>query len=193
LDIIPKSKIGPMTRYNDAHAYLVMDCIHNRGSTSRKDLVEVLGIGEGSVRTLINVMKSWEVVETSQTGIRFTKFGEYVYKNIPIMLVDAYSDKYAVGEYQQGMLVRGVADKVTNGMAQRDIGVRNGSEGASVFIMKDGKIILPKVVDIDEDDPAFAGQIRSTGIENGDVFLLVGSNDPSTSRVAAISIALEML
>ncbi len=193
MDLYVNSQTGPLVRYTDAHMYLAMYEMYRNGSMSRKKLTDILGIGEGSVRTMVNQMKEWGVIETRQTGIRLTKFGEYTFENIPFSLMDAYSNKYAIGECQQGVLVRDVADKVTDGRAQRDSGIRNGSNGASVFIIKDGKLIFPKDWDVDREDPLLAEQIRSTGMKEGDVFLLVGSDDMTISRISAVSIALEML
>lgn len=184
---------GPIARYSDAHLYLALDAIKRNGSMSRKRLATELRIGEGSVRAIINLMRDWGVIVARQTGVRLTEFGEFTYESIPMRLVDAYSGKYAIGSSQQGILVKGVADKVTNGMLQRDTGIKHGASGASVFVIRDGVLIMPMEWNIDQDDPILAETIRSTGMVEGDVFLLVGSDDPISSKVAAVSIALEML
>ena len=193
MDLFMNKLYGPLSRFADAHLYLTMDVIKRNGSISRKALAKELGIGEGSVRSIIRIMKDWEVLDVRRTGIRLTQFGEYTYDNIPISLENIQNENFALGDFQQGILVKGVAKDVTNGMLQRDIGVRYGSKGASVFVMTNGRLMMPMNWDMDQKDPDFAEKVRATGMDERDVFLLVGSDDPISSRVAAVSIALEML
>ena len=193
MDFLMKYVARPLVRYSDAHIYLAMYEVSKNDRMSRKKLADALGVGEGSVRSVVNLMKDWGVIETRRTGIRLTKFGRFTLDSIPIELMEIYSDKYAIGAFQQGVLVKGVADKVTTGLEQRDSGIRHGSNGASVFVMKDGRLVFPKDWDIDKEDPTLAGQIRSTGMHDGDAFLLVGSDDIITAKVSAVSVALEML
>lgn len=193
MELISMSSVGPMARYSDAHVYLAMDVIYAKGRISRSRLAGELGLGEGSTRSLIKLMEDWSVIEVKRSGIELTRFGRVTFENIPMRLVDAYSGNYAIGECQQGMVIVGVADKITNGMKQRDSGIRNGSEGATVFTMRDGRIGFMDDWDIEERDPDFAEHIRSYGLGDGDVFLLVGAKDQLSARLAAISIGLELL
>jgi hypothetical protein len=77
-------------------------------------------------------------------------------------------------------------------MAQRDDAVRNGAEGASVFLMRDGKLMLPVIWDMDEKDPEFARKVREAGMVDGDVLLLIGADSPETAKVVAAAVGLGM-
>lgn len=48
-------------------------------------------------------------------------------------------------------------------------------------------------MNVDESDPEFAKEIRSTGMSEGDVLIIVGSDNLPTSRIAAAGIGLETI
>lgn len=192
MELINGNNYGPMTRYSDTHIFLVMDALERNKRMSRKGLVDETGLGEGSIRGMLKVLKDWKWIEVKQTGVCITEFGRKSFHGFGMRYVDIFNDKYAVGKYQQGIMVEGVADKVTNGMAQRDIAIRNGAEGAVIFVMRDGRIIFPKDWDIDEKDPRFAKKIRDTGMKEGDALVIVDSNDADVARAVAAAVGLVM-
>lgn len=187
------SKKGPLARYTDAHLFVALSIIHEEGTISRGDLAEKLGLGEGSTRRILNTMETWKQIETSRRGVSLTALGEETVRSIPLLFVNISSDRYVKGLHQQGILIKHMADKIRDGMFQRDTGIRYGSDGASVFIMVNGKIIFPKDYDVDLEDPEFAAKIRSIGMEEGDVLVIAGSDDPTTSMISAAGIGLAMI
>ena len=192
MELIREGIYGPVARYTDAHIFVVLDTINERKRVSRKTLAAVTGVGEGSIKGMLKVLKDWKWIEVSHGGVVLTEFGRKNYLDFGIRFVDLCNESYAVGTYQQGVIVSGAADKVTNGMAQRDDAVRNGAEGASVFIMREGKLILPVIWNMDERDPEFARKVREAGMEDGDVLLLIGADSPETAKVVAAAVGLGM-
>ena len=192
MELIREGIYGPVARYTDAHIFVVLDTINERKRVSRKTLAAVTGVGEGSIKGMLKVLKDWKWIEVSHGGVVLTEFGRKNYLDFGIRFVDLCNESYAVGTYQQGVIVSGAADKVTNGMAQRDDAVRNGAEGASVFILREGKLILPVIWNMDEKDPEFARKVREAGMEDGDVLLLIGADSPETAKVVAAAVGLGM-
>lgn len=192
MELINENSYGPMARYTDAHIFLVLDIIQRRGRISRKGLVEETGLGEGSIRGMLKVLKEWKWVDVKQSGIYITDFGKQSFDSFRLRYVDIYNEKYAVSRYQQGIIVEGVADKITNGMAQRDLAIKNGADGAAIFVMRDDRIIFPESWVIDDKDPAFAKKIRATGMRDGDALVIVDSTDPDKARVVAAAVGLAL-
>jgi len=188
-----ENKNGPAARHSDAHLFAALSIIAEKECISRSDLSEELGLGEGSTRNLIKTMRTWKQIDVRQTGIRLSALGRETLETLPIRFVSISNHEYVRGEYQQGIIIKGRSEDIQNGMKQRDIGIRYGSDGASVFIMRNGSIIFPKDVNVDESDPEFAKEIRSTGMSEGDVLIIVGSNSLPTSRIAAAGIGLETI
>jgi len=192
LELIRGNVYGPVTRYSDSHIFVALDLMNGEGRVSRKALAERTGLGAGSVKGMLNVLKDWKWIEINQSGVALTEFGRRNFLGFGIRFVDIRDDTYAVGLYQQGAVVEGVASAVTNGMAQRDDAVRNGAIGASVFVMRDGRVVLPEIWDMDEKDPGFAGRVRAAGMKDGDALVLVGADSPEAARVAAAAVGLGM-
>ncbi len=182
-----------LARHTDAHLFAAMNIIMEEKTISRGRLSEELGLGEGSTRSIIDTMKAWKQVEVKRQGVSLTAIGLETIMSIPMKFVSISSTKYVKGGYQQGILVKNRADRIADGMTQRDLGIRFGSDGASVFIMREDHIIFPKDVDLDTSDPEFAERIHDLGIENGDVLIIVGSDDLPTSRISAAGIGLVLI
>lgn len=192
MKVMKSNTFGPVTRYSDAHIFVVMDILNRTGVSCRKKLMEETELGEGSVRGLLKVLKDWKWVEIKQTGVSLTDTGRSNFNDFGIKLVEIKSGTYGIGCNQQGVIISGLAHKVTNGMAQRDMAVRYGAEGASVFVMREGMIIFPDSWDVDTNDPRTASDIRATGIQNGDILMIVDSDTKEHARLIAASVGLAM-
>ena len=187
------NSIGPSPRYGDAHIFVALMIIRKFKTISRSDLSDELDVGEGTVRSLLNVLKSWKMTEVSQRGVSLSPFGVKTVDSLPIKFVDIHSDTYVKGNFQQGLLVIGGAASVKNGMEQRDEGIKNGSDGASVFVMKNNRVLFPPNWDLESDDPAFAKTLRDAGLNENDALVIAGSEKQSKSRIAVASIGLRMI
>lgn len=192
MELIDDKNYGPMVRYSDAHLFLLLDILQSRGRMSRKELTEETGLGEGSIRGMLKVLKDWKWIEIKQTGVFITEFGRNSYEKFGLRYVDITNRDYAEGKYQQGIIVGGMAHKVTNGMAQRDLAIRNGASGAVIFVMRDGMILFPENWDVDKNDPKFAERIRATGMKDEDVLILVDSDDVDKLMVISAAVGLAM-
>lgn len=190
---IDDSEYGPIRRFGDAHIYFTLLCLDKDKPISRSALSSVTNIGEGSVRKIIEVLRTWKTIEVKQTGITITDAGTELLETIPMNLIDLERSEYVIGAFQQGILVHGVSNKITNGMHQRDKGIIAGAEGSSVFIMSNGRVIMPKNWDIDARDPALAEQLRNHGMKEGDTVIISGASDRTTAAISAITIALDLL
>lgn len=94
---------------------------------------------------------------------------------------------------QQGVIIHGRAGRITDGVEQRDSGYRHGSIGASTFIIRYDRLLFPGLWNLDRMDPDFATYVRGTGMREGDVLIIAGSDDRTVAKHSAVSIALELL
>ncbi|MCL2148334.1 MAG: hypothetical protein FWH47_03235 [Methanomassiliicoccaceae archaeon] len=194
MKIMEVPQFGPMFRFNDASIYWALHLLSDGRRVGRKKLAEVVGIGEGSMRRIIDTLKERNLILVKQTGITITKAGQAFLSQIPIRVVDVELGESAVGEYSQGVLVMGVAEKVHNGMQQRDAGIKVGATGCTTVVIRDGTLMIPPDWNIDEKNPDLAYRIRKgTGITQNDV-IIVGSADKRHLAVeAAINAAFELI
>ena len=193
MKIIEEPQFGPMFRFNDANVYWALYVLSTGKSMGRKRLAAEVGVGEGSMRRIIDTLKEWDFILIRQTGITITKAGLDFLKNLPMRPIDMTVSEGVVGEYQQAVLVLGAAGKIKNGMEQRDIGVRVGADGCTTFVIRDGNLMMPPDWNMDENSPEDAKMIREkTGITASDVLIVGGSNSKVNAIEAAVSAALEL-
>lgn len=193
MKIIDEPQYGPMFRFNDANVYWALYVLSEGKRMGRKRLAEEVGVGEGSMRRIIDTLKEWGFILIKQTGITITKAGQAFLNQLPIRPVSVNLGEAVVGEYQQAVLVLGAANKVVNGMEQRDMGIKVGGAGCTTIVIRDGNLMVPPDWNIDEKDPDLAYKIRKdSGITQSDA-LVVGGADSRTSAVeAAVTAALSM-
>ncbi len=194
MKIMEVPQFGPMFRFSDASIYWALHILSDGRRMGRKRLSELIGIGEGSMRRIVDTLKEWNFITVKQTGITITKAGQSFLNQIPIRVVDVDLGESTVGDFSQGVVVMGVADKVHNGMQQRDAGIKVGATGCTTVVIRDGVLMIPPDWNIDERDPDLAYKIRKdTGLTQNDV-LIVGSGDTHNIAVeAAINAAFELI
>lgn len=184
---------GPERKFRDAHIFYVLHLLDREGVMGRSTLAKTMGLGEGSVRSIIEILRRWDVVDIRQAGISLNENGRAFLRDISMRMVDVPETGYVPGSFQQGLVVTGAADRVTDGMHQRDRGIIAGATGASVFVMKDDSLIMPTDWNMDYRDPDFSREVRKVGMCDGDVLVISGASERDTAAVSAIAIGLDLL
>ena len=182
-----------MFRFNDANVYWTMYLLSDGKRIGRKRLADEVGIGEGSMRRILDTLQEWEYISIKQTGITITKSGQNFLDQTPIQPVDIHLDGSVLGSEQQGVIVKGVANKVNNGMEQRDAGIKVGAEGCTTIVYRDGKLCIPPDWDLDIQNPDVAKKIRDDyGMKEDDALIVGGGSTKTSAVIAAVSAALEL-
>lgn len=177
---------GPMFRFTDANVYYALYVLSDGKRIGRKKLAEEAGVGEGSMRRILDKFREWNFVQIKQTGISITKAGLVFLDQIPVRLIDVDLQGSVVGDFTQGVIVYGASSKIVNGMQQRDAGIKAGAEGCTTIVIRDGKLMIPPDWNMDEQTPELAYKIRKdTGITADDVIIVGGG-----SKIAAVEAVL---
>ena len=193
MKIIDEPQFGPMFRFNDANVYWALHVLSSGRRIGRKKLAEEIGVGEGSMRRIIDTLKEWDFILIKQTGITITKTGQAFLQQMPIKVLDIQLEGSVVGQHQQAILVLGCADKVVNGMEQRDAGIKVGADGCTTLVIRDGKLMVPPDWNMDEEDPEMAYKIRKeSGMTQSDALIIGGADTRAAAIEAAVSAALQL-
>lgn len=193
MKIIDEPQFGPMFRFNDANVYWSLYVLSDGKRMGRKRLAEEVGVGEGSMRRIIDTLKEWEFILIKQTGITITKAGLAFLDQLPIRPLNIPMVDGVLGQYQQAVLVLGCGDKVVNGMEQRDVGIKVGAEGCTTIVIRDGTLMIPPDWSIDEHSPDMAYMIRKeSGITQSDALIIGGADTKASAIEAAVSAALQL-
>jgi hypothetical protein len=195
MKIMEVPQFGPMFRFSDANIYWALYLLSDGKRMGRKRLAELIGIGEGSMRRIIDTLKDWEFIEVKQTGISITKLGMTFLNEIPIRVVSVPPLRSSIiGDCYQGILVMGVSDKIDNGMQQRDAGIKAGATGCTTIIIRDGNLMIPPDWVLDEQEPDVAYKIRKdTGITQSDVLIIGTGNSQNLAVEAALNAAFDLI
>lgn len=143
LDLVSNlSSKGPLPRFAETHIHLVLELIAWRKRMGRMELARKLGIGEGSVRTILNQLKEQGFIISSRGGHALTTKGRNLLgKPFTYTVVDA--GDITVGNVNVATVVRNAAKRVRRGVEQRDEAIKVGAQGATVLIFEGGKFRFP--------------------------------------------------
>lgn len=186
---------GPMFRFTDANVYYSLYLLSNGKRIGRKKLAEDVGIGEGSMRRILEKFRDWNFVTIKQTGITITKAGLDFLNQIPLRLIDIQlSESSTIGEFSQGVIVFGVGSKIINGMEQRDAGIKAGASGCTTLVLRNGNLMIPPDWNLDEKSPEIAYKIRKdSGITVDDAIIVGSGSSKIVATEAALNAAFELI
>ena len=191
--IIDTPQYGPMFRFTDANVYWALYILSDGKRMGRKRLAEEIGVGEGSMRRILETLRQWEMINIKQTGITITRSGMGFLAEIPIKVVDLDLKDAIVGTYGQAVVVYGVGKKIENGMQQRDAGIKAGATGCTTLVIRNGALMVPPDWNMDEKNPAVAARVREvTNITEDDAIIVGSAYDQHTAIVAALTAAFEL-
>lgn len=192
MKIIESPQYGPMFRFTDANVYWALHILSSGKRMGRKRLADEIGVGEGSMRRILETLREWEMIQIKQSGITITRSGLGFLSEIPLKVIDVDLGDSIVGDYSQSVLVFNVADKIQNGMQQRDAGIRVGATGCTTLVIRDGNLTIPPDWNMDVERPEIAKNVRATGITDKDAIIVGSGNDQRTAMMAALTAAFEL-
>jgi DNA-binding MarR family transcriptional regulator len=136
------SAAGPLPRFTDAQIRRALELIAERKGIGRKQLARELGIGEGSVRTILNRLKERSFITSNRSGQLITAKGKReLGKTLEYVQIDA--GDLTVSDVDVATIVRKAAARVSRGIEQRDEAIKAGAAGATVLVLKKGKLQFP--------------------------------------------------
>ncbi len=167
--------VGPLPRFSEIQVQMVLEYIAKHGRVGRKHIVKGLGIGEGSVRTILNQLKERGLITSSRGGHALTNEGKRLLGK-PLEFIRLDVGDLTVGKVNVATVVKGAASKVKRGIEQRDEAMKAGADGATVLVFKDGKLRFPD---------GFAEVSRDTGLalikalkpKEGDIVVIGAASD----------------
>ena len=82
MKIIDEPQFGPMFRFNDANVYWSLYVLSGGRCMGRKRLASEVGVGEGSMRRIIDTLKEWDFILIKQTGEIHADWSDAVLKDV---------------------------------------------------------------------------------------------------------------
>jgi len=195
--ITSKKAPGPSPVFSIFHVLSALELISEK-AIGRSKLTEELGVGEGTVRTMIQRLKDAEIITTSKRGCTLTSKGQRLrkeYTTIFTKKVQIGKSELTLADYNFAVLVKNQGHKIKSGIEQRDAAIMIGAKGATTIIFKEGHLVIPSVSnDIAEDFPEAANQIiRFLKPEENDAIIIGSASDSMKAEYGALAAAWTIL
>jgi len=147
-DLAKFPNAGPAPVFSHLHICYAVLVIGDCGPKGRLELSRELGVGEGTIRTIIRRLTKAGIITTGEEGCRLTRRGVTIYNRLRdklsrVQAVDA--DELSLDKASAAIVVKSSGALVKRGVEQRDAAVRAGATGACTLIYKNGAYFMPKV------------------------------------------------
>ena len=133
--------------YDMVHVFKTLQLINDNGHVSRHSLCKKLGLGEGTVKTLVKHLKNYGLIETSKTGTRISEKGNKLLSEVRLSMSSEMSISkcsVALGKYNYAILLKQIAYVIRTGIEQRDAAIKMNALGATTLVYKDNRFMIPK-------------------------------------------------
>jgi predicted transcriptional regulator len=192
--LIDRPKYGPLFRFGDYHVYKALSVLSDGRRKGRKAIADRVGVGEGSMRTIVEYLRDEDLIDISQTGIKISRKGQDFLNRLPIQVHKLEVSDIILGGVAVAVLVKGMAFKIKSGMEQRDQAIKAGADGATTIIVKDGRLYVPVDFNLDIERPEIAWAIRNQfDVSDGDVVIVGTSAILQKAEEGALAAAFELL
>jgi hypothetical protein len=162
---------------------------------SRSLMTRELGLGEGSVKTLVKHMKMQGLVENSNSGMWLTSKGNAIYAKLHALIpqeMEIPRCSIALGKFNHVILLKNLAYNIRSGIEQRDEAIKAGAVGATTLIFKNKSLVLPGTGEdlMRNDQKVHSLIIEKLSPEENDVIIIGSSQSKKIAEMAAKSVAL---
>ena len=184
--------------FDSVHVFKAMQLMQNKKRISRSLLMRELGLGEGSVKTLVKHMKMSGLIENSNAGMWSTNKGKSVYEKLHDAIpneMDVFKCSIALGKFNYAVLIKDIAYGIGSGIEQRDDAIKLGAVGATTLIFKNDRLLMPGTQeDLLRNNPKINSLIMKKLMPKDNDVIIIGSSDNKrTAELAAKSAALHTI
>lgn len=185
---------GPAPRFARFHLWKALWTLQRNSPMGRQRLTAILGLGEGSVRTIIGHLVSEGLVRADESGMRLTQEGRRRVEAAGLAVATVNARGLCVGDCDVAVIVRGKASRVRDGLRQRDEAVKAGAAGATTLVYRRGRIMMPPETDLDAEYPQISRQVRAAfPLREDDVIVIGSASDVRAAEDGAFAAAVELM
>jgi biotin operon repressor len=180
------------------HVLKAIQLLHKESYVSRDSFCKALHIGEGAVKTLILHLKEEGMVDSVRSGTFLTKKGQkFTNEFFKVMPAECLVPKSTItgGKNSYAVLLRNFANEIKSGLEQRDAAILYGATGAITILFRKNEFVFPgeEVDCLRSDQKTKQILLEDLQPRNGDVIIIVTSQNPFVSEIAAKNSALYTL
>ncbi len=168
----------------------ILRCFLRLGrDTSRQELAKDLELGEGTMRTILDILKSRKLLDATKKGHFLSREGKRLLEKIHYYISEPKKliiKKIYPGHIKIGVRVRDVQN-LRNLYKLRDTAVKNGADGA-VILKFENKLYVPE----SDSKHRYKELEKIFEFKNNDILVVGFSHNKRASENGALSIAVEL-
>ncbi len=162
---------------------------------SRNELVKKLELGEGTLRTILDILKDKNLICSTKQGHSLTEKGSlFLKKTEEIILIKSVNIGDVYPELEKAVvLLKKPDENIKISFEQRDIAVKQGANGA-VILKFDNKLYIPDAdVNFKENYKKAHDEIlKCFDFKKGDILIICFAESSRNAENGALAIALSM-
>lgn len=191
----PDQPKGPSAAYTPIHVVKALFIMDSSKSVGRVMLSRALGIGEGSVRTIIKRLQERSLISIDSIGgCALTPLGQEVLQQIKSgMVASGQVDLRGLSISQPSHAIQIRFDISAQSILKlRDVAIRWGAEGAMIFHFVGNKIVVPTITDdLSQSSPSTYYELVSKfNLQDGDSIIAAFAKDYATADSSALAVLL---
>ncbi len=183
---------GPIPKFNEYHVWKALETLSESVPLGRKKLSQILGIGEGSTRTILFQLQDEGIITVGKSGIVLTEHGVYFRTMYHMDVARVVASELTIGEKDCAVRVPRKAREVRFGCEERDAAIKSGATGATTLVFTNGKLVFPG-----SDYPVMpevADRVRSLfALRNDDVVIIGTGPTMEAAEIGAVTAGLTIL
>lgn len=182
---------GPTPKFSLFHVWKTYHVLSSQGPVGRKGLSQILNIGEGSTRTILDKMIKEGSVENTKKGAILTERGRKLFRASGIFAAPVNIEGLTLGPKDCAVLVKGMAERINTGYEQRDEAVRSGAMGATTLVFRDGCLMFADDPEVPDQSSLQPLQDLFT-LEENDVIIVGTAHSYEAAEKGAVTAALAL-
>jgi len=192
------NSLGPNPKFASTHIILAYIVIATN-KIGRVRLSKIIGIGEGSVRTLLKILVKLNLITITTEGCELTNNGIKLYeelKNIISEWKELPVGKLTIDKHNIIIKVRNCGHLIKHGIIERDAGIIAGATGIISLVIKNNEFCIPGGSNNCEKDypDIIWNELRTKFIlSDNDVIIISGSKNIHSAIYGAIAGSLKLI
>ena len=183
---------GPIPKFTDYHLWKTLMILDTEVPVGRKKLSSMLEIGEGSTRTIINILNDQNYIQINKSGILLNSKGLQLKNSVYFDVAPVETSEVTINTCDCAVRIPYAAKRITFGCEERDIAIKSGATGATTLICKNGSLRFPG------SDYPVSEYIERTlrdkfRINNEDVIIIGTADNPHDAECGAVTAAINVI
>ncbi|MGA2572647.1 MAG: DUF4443 domain-containing protein [Candidatus Methanomethylicaceae archaeon] len=190
---------GPSPAFSASHIIKVLLILDSEQTMGRITLSKRLGIGEGSVRTIVKKLVEMLVISVDAVGgCHLTDLGQSLVTDLKTMIIataEVRLSSMGINLPAYAIHLRGLKLDGTSLTRLRDIAVKNGADGMVIFSYSGGHISMPLMTeDVYSEYPETIRDLKSGfDLRDGDSILIGFSANKNQAEMGALSAFISLI